>query len=161
MASLNTIDNMKEHRDSLSSDNDGYQPLDTTESPPLLGNGSHSLRTRRRRKFAIPTHWPWILSTSGFTLISFCLLAMDWASAPPRGTYESGFSTDLDAAFPAIQINKVRFTGGLYYDANGTVVRNRLSDGGPEWVGPPNPATDRLWDDITESMFFNISLNEI
>lgn len=95
MVSANNVENLKEHRDSLSSDNDSYQPFDTTESPPLLGNGIHSLRTRPRRKFAIPAHWPWILSTFVFTLMSFCLLVMNWAPGSPRGTYESGFSTDL------------------------------------------------------------------
>lgn len=92
MSSFNGADHVKEQRDSLSSENGSYHPFDRDEAPPLLGNARRVLQTRRR---GIPTHWPWILSTFVFILISFCLLSMNWASGSPRGTYESGFSTDL------------------------------------------------------------------
>ena len=31
------------------------------------------------------------------------------------------------------------------------MVRNPLPGGGPEWFGPPNPATEKLWDDLGDS----------
>ena len=57
----------------------------------------------------------------------------------------------LDAAFAAIQLQSVNFTGGLFWDDNGVLVRNPLPSGGPEWVGPPNQATDRLWERVSDA----------
>jgi len=31
------------------------------------------------------------------------------------------------------------------------LVRNPLPSGGPEWVGPPNQATDRLWERVSDA----------
>lgn len=94
---MNSLDNTsKEHRDSLSSENESYEPFETTENPPLLGSRTPLASQRRRGRCGIPAHWPWILSTFVFILISFCLLIINWTSSnSAHGTYESGFRTDL------------------------------------------------------------------
>ena len=49
-------------------------------------------------------------------------------------------------------MHRVHFTGGLHWDENGTLIRNPIPDGkGPEWVGPPSPEMDALWDQVTDS----------
>ncbi|PPJ52310.1 hypothetical protein CBER1_09242 [Cercospora berteroae] len=138
----------KQQRDSLEAESTLSDAFDAIGDAPLLEGSWSSRDGRRRTRQRIPNHWPWIVSTILFAVISICLVVMDGVRSYHRRTYETGFDTELDSAFPAIHIKKVRFTGGLHYDENGTVLRNSLPGGGPEWVGPPNPATDKLWDDL-------------
>lgn len=56
-----------------------------------------------------------------------------------------------DAAFPALDIHRVPFTGGLHWDENGTLIRNPLPTGGTEWVGTPSPELDALWDHVVDA----------
>jgi len=105
---------------------------------------------RRRRSF--PSHWPWIFSTVTLSAICVLLLSSIFNSNSARSnTYEGGFDTDLDAAIPALDIVRKPFTGGLHWDENGTLVRNALPNGSQEWVGPPSPELDALWDHVVDA----------
>ncbi|KAG4436487.1 hypothetical protein IFR05_008028 [Cadophora sp. M221] len=63
------------------------------------------------------------------------------------GTYESGFSTDLEMAFPHIDFERIRFTSGLQFGENG-VVSLSLDPGGHRYVGDLNPAIDQRWTNL-------------
>ena len=56
-----------------------------------------------------------------------------------------------DAAFPVLEIQQRKFTGGLHWDGNGTLVRNHLPEG-QEWVGPPSPELDALWERVIDGI---------
>ena len=51
----------------------------------------------------------------------------------------------LVSARQAISIKKVNFTGGLYYDSDGTLhMSSNLEE--PAYVGPPSDAIDDAWE---------------
>ncbi|KAI1119893.1 hypothetical protein F5Y10DRAFT_259444 [Nemania abortiva] len=60
-------------------------------------------------------------------------------------SYETGFDTDLEPAWHAIRLHKVKFTGDLKIDKNGTVYRDIV---GTQYVGMPTPEMDDAWVDI-------------
>ncbi|KAK5635671.1 hypothetical protein RRF57_011383 [Xylaria bambusicola] len=60
-------------------------------------------------------------------------------------SYETGFDTDLEPAWHAIRLHKVKFTGDLKIDKNGTVYRDIV---GTQYVGIPTPEMDDAWVDI-------------
>ncbi|CAJ2510800.1 Uu.00g064250.m01.CDS01 [Anthostomella pinea] len=62
----------------------------------------------------------------------------------PRHSYETGFDTDLNPLRPAIELKKVRFTGGLKFHENGTTYRY-LEPGATQYVGEPSEELDRAW----------------
>ncbi|KAI0818327.1 hypothetical protein GGR55DRAFT_674160 [Xylaria sp. FL0064] len=81
----------------------------------------------------------WLLSlalTSWFTTVI----------RPPslKYSYETGFDTDLEPLRPYIELVKVKFTGGLKFDENGTTYR-AVEPGVPQYVGEPNDELDRRW----------------
>lgn len=53
--------------------------------------------------------------------------------------------TFLVPAREAISIKKVSFTGGLYYDSNGTLHISSNPEE-PTYIGPPSDALDDAWE---------------
>jgi len=44
-------------------------------------------------------------------------------------------------------MKQVQFTAALVFDDKGTLIREH-AEGEPEWVGPPSPEMDALWDPL-------------
>jgi len=61
----------------------------------------------------------------------------------------------LVPAREAISIKKVKFTGGLYFDYNGTL---HMSSNPEEttYVGPPSREIDRAWDALIHGQYFQL-----
>lgn len=95
-------------------------------------------------------HWKWVVATVVLAITNCGFIASAWFGRE-RNSYETGFDTDLDAAFPALDIHRVPFTGGLHWDENGALIRNPLPTGGTEWVGTPSPELDALWDHVVDA----------
>jgi len=54
----------------------------------------------------------------------------------------------LEPMWGAIELQTVRFTGGLKFDENGTTYRVVE---GTQYVGEPSPAIDRAWRKLLDS----------
>ncbi|KAJ4147635.1 hypothetical protein LMH87_002147 [Akanthomyces muscarius] len=64
---------------------------------------------------------------------------------PTSRSFETGFDTELEPIWGVISLEKIRFTGDLKVDPNGTVYREVV---GRQYVGPPSPEIDDAWVDI-------------
>ncbi|GLA89901.1 hypothetical protein AtubIFM56815_004394 [Aspergillus tubingensis] len=134
--------------------NDEYGHPEEEASLPFL---SKLEPPKYRWRVHISQCWPWMLSTVILASTSVTLLANSFY--PPFyefGSYETGFRTDLDAAFPVLEIEQRTFTGGLHWNENGTLVRNHLPQG-QEWVGPPSPELDALWERVVDAGGIDLS----
>ncbi|KAK1141024.1 hypothetical protein N8T08_009597 [Aspergillus melleus] len=56
-------------------------------------------------------------------------------------------STDLEAVRSLVSEREIRFEGALAYNDSGQLVREP-SPRGDEWIGPPTPQMDALWDRV-------------
>lgn len=91
------------------------------------------------------------------------------AYMPTSRSFETGFDTELGASrhlafarhsiancgttepiWGVISLEKIRFTGDLKVDPNGTVYREVV---GRQYVGPPSPEIDDAWVDIIRGTF--------
>ncbi|KAI1170921.1 hypothetical protein F4777DRAFT_567471 [Nemania sp. FL0916] len=88
-----------------------------------------------------------------YGLIAFLWLSSlaltSWVTAifgpsSPQYSYETGFDTDLEPLRSHISLKKVKFTGGLKFDENGTTYRAVEPDV-PQYVGEPSDQLDRRW----------------
>jgi hypothetical protein len=114
---------------------------DTDDFEEKFQHQSLPLRRHRNRSPVL-----WKISSIVLSVLCVTLLVDKKLSNPALGTYEHGFSTDLTAARPFINLKKHQFTGGLdFYAENGTVFRAHNSADGREYVGPPSPAIDEAW----------------
>ncbi|OJJ51779.1 hypothetical protein ASPZODRAFT_138839 [Penicilliopsis zonata CBS 506.65] len=80
------------------------------------------------------------------TNLLFLLLLTYTRGSQCFGTYEKGFDTDLAVAKGEIELQKVLFTGGIHFNADGSVYIQDAS--GPKYVGIPEPAIDKAWDEL-------------
>ncbi|KAJ5689014.1 hypothetical protein N7462_003406 [Penicillium macrosclerotiorum] len=87
--------------------------------------------------------WSWVVSTVIFASLSVFL----YFRSTRIKTYENGFSTDLDALKPQIQLHQVQFTGGLELNETGKLHRI-IDPEQPQYVGPPTPEIDAAWDEL-------------
>ncbi|KAE9368353.1 hypothetical protein N431DRAFT_414677 [Stipitochalara longipes BDJ] len=95
-------------------------------------------------------HWnsnPWILSTLFFAIVSVILFAEMRIFA--SGTYNTGvfFETDLGSAYPAMELEAVRYRSSPRFYENGTMYLPHTA-GEPQYSGPPTLEIDRAWDEL-------------
>ncbi|KAH8805228.1 hypothetical protein F5884DRAFT_859837 [Xylogone sp. PMI_703] len=86
--------------------------------------------------------WGLILS-----LWSLSILATAWFSGREGASpfsYETGFDTDLQPIRPFIELKRVKFTGGIKFDENGTTYR-AVDPEAVQYVGEPSETIDRAW----------------
>lgn len=87
--------------------------------------------------------WIWIASTVFFMLLSLTLTTKDLRISR---SFETGFATDLEAAWPSAELKQLSFTGGLLLDQNNTLYRQIVD--GPQYAGAPSPEIDGSWDKL-------------
>ncbi|KAI0424463.1 hypothetical protein F5Y09DRAFT_353404 [Xylaria sp. FL1042] len=120
----------------------GSEVTSTTTITPegnlsFINQGVERRRHHAKRGFVFMF---WLLSlvlTSWFTMVV----------RPPsrRYTYETGFDTDLEPLRSSIEFVKVKFTGGLKFDENGTTYYRAVEPGVPQYVGEPSDELDQRW----------------
>ncbi|PCG89624.1 Hypothetical protein PENO1_103550 [Penicillium occitanis (nom. inval.)] len=87
----------------------------TSEQETFLHYGEFKTEPSVSKNAAIP----WMASTF---ILGVCLLVVLFMDYPllRRESYESGYSTEMQAAINEIEIEEVRFWGGIKADENGT-----------------------------------------
>ncbi|GFG19482.1 hypothetical protein IFM5058_10133 [Aspergillus udagawae] len=90
-------------------------------------------------------------------LLTYILLAVAWILsiffsmyiAGQRGHYCEGLSevapTELWSVQPAIEVEKVRFSGTLEFDNNSTLISTYWNPSAPKYTGDPSEELDDLW----------------
>ncbi|OCT49154.1 hypothetical protein CLCR_05167 [Cladophialophora carrionii] len=115
---------------------EGYRRLNSTEesfeSPEVRSRGGDNSCLWKMLSLIL------MLSTTILSVLGM----YSWTSK--RSSYEAGFDTDVHAATVAIRTEKVRFTGGLRYDENGTLFHADF-DESTTYVGEPNARLDMRW----------------
>jgi hypothetical protein len=136
-----------------------YSPLtsrssiseDIEDKADLLQNNTPNLQlVRKSRK-------PWIISTVFFATTTVFLLVNKLL--PRSGTFETGFDTDLASVRSAIELQKVTFTGSPSFAADGTEYVKPQPDL-KQYVGPPNAAIDKNWNELTANRYFLLTAAE-
>ncbi|KAK0625823.1 hypothetical protein B0T14DRAFT_405091, partial [Immersiella caudata] len=75
-------------------------------------------------------------------------IASSLSSCKSNGfSYETGFDTDLEPIRPVIELQKIRFSGGLKFDENGTLYRS-IDPTAIQYVGEPSDGIDKAWADL-------------
>ncbi|KAH0541676.1 hypothetical protein FGG08_003839 [Glutinoglossum americanum] len=96
--------------------------------------------------------WPWVFATLilSFLSLSLILKLLGGKTCPAR-SYETGFSSDLEAIYPAVGLQKVHFTGGLSLTENKTLFRETVP-GRVQYAGAPNAEIDEAWTDLLRGL---------
>ncbi|PYH83792.1 hypothetical protein BO82DRAFT_430608 [Aspergillus uvarum CBS 121591] len=117
------------------SDEDGEEELFLPSEP----------HKKRRFEETRPEALPWMIST--FTL-GACLLVLLLLAYPASGgqSYEVGYATEMQAAIPQIELERVRFWGGIKADENGTFYMHFNPADKVRYVGKPTRELDAAWD---------------
>lgn len=108
----------------------------------------------------------WVLSIVVATQVATLRLG-----ASLRYSFGNGFDTDLGKSYltqfedynsqliliidpirPVLEIQKLRFTGGLSFDINGTLIRT-YSKNDTQYVGEPSMELDNAWNKLIEGIF--------
>ncbi|EXJ67861.1 uncharacterized protein A1O5_09208 [Cladophialophora psammophila CBS 110553] len=64
-----------------------------------------------------------------------------------------------EAAHPAVQLQRIQFTGGLLYDENGTLYRNVNAEA-PTYVGTPSQDIDAEWEALIHDRYTPLTSSE-
>ncbi|RAH46182.1 oxidase ustYa family protein [Aspergillus brunneoviolaceus CBS 621.78] len=117
------------------SDEDGEEELFLPSEP----------HEKRRFEETRPEALPWMIST--FTM-GACLLVLLLLAYPASGgqSYEVGYATEMQAAIPQIELERVRFWGGIKADENGTFYMHFNPADNVRYVGKPTRELDAAWD---------------
>ncbi|KAF2104613.1 hypothetical protein NA57DRAFT_70820 [Rhizodiscina lignyota] len=120
--------------------------IDSVEEKELfLPREGNRLLDRR----ALP--WPWIVSTLFFAALSTVLMAWLWFTTTSRFSFSTGFSTDFEPSRSTVQLETLRFTGGLELDDNNTLFRV-VESNLPQYVGTPTREIDENWHNLMRGL---------
>jgi len=131
-------------------DDDGKE-----ESSPFIGQESFENHSGQSFGPALP----WIITTIILMILSSYLYLTQRNSFQNMPSYETGFSTDFATIKSQLQLQQVRFTGGIKFDENGTLFRS-IDPTTPQYVGPPNSHIDEAWDTMLEVRYFAVTPDE-
>ncbi|KAH8427285.1 oxidase ustYa family protein [Aspergillus melleus] len=117
---------------------------DEAEDTAFLGRGTQHKSSGYGPSLAIHVRysWPWIISTVIFACSTAILV-----TGGSAGQERLWRSTDLEAVKSLVSEREIRFEGALAYNDSGHLVREP-SPRGDEWIGPPTPQMDALWDRV-------------
>jgi len=117
------------------------------ECEPCLPQTDKLTSSRRHGGQTRDFNWIWKLTTFLFAVLFVLQTFLFQGSRRGGGTYETGFSTDLEPATSAIRLRKVRFYGGVIVNDTNQfqVVLNPQSQ---RYTGHPSRELDSAWDEL-------------
>ncbi|KAJ5279202.1 hypothetical protein N7478_004574 [Penicillium angulare] len=125
----------------------------------ISGEKSHDSERSFKTKYS-----PWLM---------YSLLAVAWAVSLALTFYISGkrshrceglsevFPTELLSVQPAIELEKVRFSGTLDFDENSTLISTYWDPDSPKYTGEPSEDLDQLWNALIYRKGYLILLHPI
>lgn len=152
---------------------------DTLLNPPSMPANDVEKWTKEHYEQRMTTHWHpqktyatiarWgLISILWLTSIIVTAAWFSTKTSTAPYSYETGFDTDLReysctkqtldvakqiclaAIRPFIELKKVKFTGGIKFDENGTTYRG--IEPGVQYVGEPSDSIDRAWKELIRGM---------
>ncbi|KAI9833743.1 MAG: hypothetical protein M1819_003476 [Sarea resinae] len=123
-----------------------YSPLQ--EEDASSSSDYEPFHERGQRAKALIPALPWMVSTF---VLGLCLLITLLLDSPfsERESFETGYATEMQAAVHTIELEEVRFWGGIKADENGTFYMHFNPKDEIRYVGKPSRELDDAWDRLT------------
>ncbi|KAI0973470.1 hypothetical protein F4678DRAFT_426840, partial [Xylaria arbuscula] len=119
-----------------------------SEDDTLLSDGLDS-RTSSGRDLSRNHIVVYVAVAVSWLLSLFLVFHFTQSALKNKSSYETGFDTDLEPLKQAIEMERIRFTGGLNIDDNGTLYLV-TEPGATQYVGNPTPEIDAAWDALLQ-----------
>ncbi|RDW64611.1 hypothetical protein BP6252_10262 [Coleophoma cylindrospora] len=136
MCILDLVSNRKTHN---------YESLSEGSPSGARTSDESQRRTPLRKALYNGTALPWTIC--GLLLIALVTLALQKRPVVGNGnlgTYEEGFTTDIEPARAAIALKKTKFYGGVQIDGKGRYSLNSKPNS-TNFFAPPSPDVDEAW----------------
>ncbi|XMA12711.1 hypothetical protein WAI453_005502 [Rhynchosporium graminicola] len=75
------------------------------------------------------------------------------------GSYEAGFATEIRPDAKTLSLHKVKFSGGVIFDENGTASISH-TPGEPDYFGPPSLETEGIWENVLRDRFLKVEAKD-
>lgn len=137
------------------------------EAFPLAADGEEAVTKRLYKQrhharelcgvllhFFQPNFWTFV--TCVLVIYLFSTLGYGQSQFYGQNTYGNGYETEFSASRQAISIKKIKFTGGLYFDYNGTLHASSNPEE-PIYVGPPSKEIDDAWETLIHDRYVAVT----
>ncbi|KAL1846492.1 hypothetical protein Daus18300_014242 [Diaporthe australafricana] len=99
---------------------------------------------------ALSSSWKdhvWKASTFAFAILFAVSVFLPRPVFQTRGTYETGFDTDLEPAVASIELQRIKFPGGIIVN-DSDAFELVLDQNTPKYTGHPTQKLDDEWDKL-------------